>query len=144
MYNTDSIYDNYLSADGPRQSQGASTLSGAGAERLSGLAPPIPRNQNGRQTAYSMADTASVYTTATTPFERWSLEDGLEPPEPKSPTSVYAAGGTERPPDSPRLADLRKMAGPARTAPMHTQTPVATSMSPQPVQYSRRHFSRPL
>lgn len=142
MYNTESIYDNYLSADGPRQSQAGSTLSGASNERLSGLAPPIPRSNNARQTAYSMADTASVYTTATTPFERWSLEDGLEPP--KSPTSTYTAGGTQRPPDSPRLADLRSMPGPARTAPMHTQTPVATSMSPQPVQYSRRHFSRPL
>lgn len=142
MYNTDSIYDNYLSADGPRQSQAGSTLSGAGTERLSGLAPPVPRS-TGRQTAYSMADTASVYTTATTPFERWSLEDGLEPSDPKSPTSVYAAGGTQRPPDSPKLADLRSM-GNVRTTPMHAQTPVATSMSPQPVQYSRRHFSRPL
>lgn len=99
-----------------------------------------------------MADTASVYTNATTPFERWSLEDGLEPVEPKSPTSVYAAaGGTQRPPDSPRLAQLRNMgqaglsaASTSRNAPLHAQTPVATSMSPQPVQYSRRHFSRPL
>lgn len=171
----DSIYDGYLD---PRYSQAPSSIQTSSAATTTSttttttdhhqqhhlsLAPPTLRSNNGnsRLTAMSAADTASVYTNATTPYERWSLERGLlgadtADPRPLSvetrspPSPVEPLPSTQRPPNSPSLSVLRHM--PSNTSlpristasvqPIKTTVPVAPS--PVPTQYPRRHFSRPL
>ena len=146
-YNHESFYDNYLGGEGPRYSTATSTTTGT---HLS-VMPPMPRPMKGRQTVLSAADTASVYTTATTPFERWSLEQGLDPC-----SSDFACAPdvdsftTARPPNSPALSQLRSIPSkeqllhPSILAPTRIDQPIQPVPSPANAPFSRRHFSRPL
>lgn len=80
-YNAESIYGDYLGVDGAdtgRLSQAGSYRSNAGPDQQhQSLMVPSFKGNTGRNTAYSNADTASVYTNGTSPYERWSLEEGL-------------------------------------------------------------------
>jgi hypothetical protein len=141
-YHPESIYDNYLSADGPRQSQ----MSGA-SERVS-LAPPMPRGVAGRSLAMSMADTSSVYSTnGGARDERWSLEQGLAGMESGSSADVYARSSTRPSVNSMHGTEVyngRNIPRIGINEPLRADVPTTTSASPAPIQYNRRHFSRPL
>ena len=142
-YHTESIYDNYLSADAPRHSQVPSMIS----DRVS-LAPPMPRAVPGRNTALSMADTSSVYSTnGGARDERWSLEQGLAGMESGSSADVYARSSTRPSVNSMAGTEVYNGSNIPRIGinePLRADVPTTTSASPAPIQYNRRHFSRPL
>ena len=144
----DSIYERYMEDDrGHGRESSAPSITTT--EHLS-LAPPMPRlnlQNNGRNNVRSTADTASVYTTATTPYERWSLEQGLDARQ----SAFNPALSTQRPPESPSLSALRKMGSKDQLPRLNVTDldpngPYSPSVgaSPVPSQQPRRHFSRPL
>lgn len=143
-YHTESIYDNYLSADPSRQSQ-VPSMSGA-SDRVS-LAPPVPRNMPARNPAISMADTSSMYSTGGGRDERWSLEQGLAGIESGSSADVYARSSTRPSVNSMAGTEVYNGQNIPRIGinePLRADVPTTTSASPAPIQYNRRHFSRPL
>ena len=180
QYKLESIYDNYLSPELPRHSMAPSTMSSmTGADNHFSLAPPLPRSGAGRNTAFSMADTASIYSTnggpgaaagsasgagSTAGYERWSLEQGLAGMESGSSADVYARGraSTGRPsipstdggPAGSEIFNglshgnahgyVERSSSRNLGAPYRADVPIATSASPAPSHYTRKHFSRPL
>lgn len=154
QYQGDSIYDDYLGTSGPRSSTATSSGSG-GTSYLSAAQPPVPRVVVGRSNATSMADTASVYTEGTSPYERWSLEQGLMamdshalqiPPVETTPSCTALPTSS----DSVRHSLSSRTSSDATLQPKHGEAMARGEGSSQsapslvPNQNVRRHFSRPL